>query len=109
MHEEALGGEAGGEREVELSPGGDVAPEALLRKELQQGGGAVGLRGVDDCETVVPAGAAGGEEGAGAGAEVLLGEDVGGGAEFACELQGVAATDLQDPALVEGGVQREYV
>ena len=39
-------------------------------------------------------------------AQVVLGDDVGGRAELAGELERVAAADLQAPALVEGGADR---
>ncbi len=49
--------------------------------------------------------ARGADEGAGAGAQVLLGDDVGRRAELAGELERVAAADLEDAALVQAAAQ----
>ena len=52
-------------------------------------------------------GAARRQESAGAGAQVVLGDDIGGRAELAGQLERVAAADLEAAALVEAAAERE--
>ncbi len=58
-------------------------------------------------EVVVPAGASGGEKGTCPRAEVVLGDDVGGRAELARELDRVAAADLEAAPLFETAAEGE--
>ena len=64
------------------------------------------LARVEDLEALGPLGE-GGDRLAGAGAEVVLGIDVGGGAELGRELDQVAAADLDPTALVDAAPGRE--
>ena len=105
MHD-PLGSKAGAQREVQLAGGGDVTPEALLREQRHHGGAGKRLRGEDDLEVVVAGPRAGLDERARARAQVILGDDVGGRAELARQLDHVAAADLQAAALVEPAAER---
>ena len=107
MQDDPLGREAGGEREMQLAAGGHVAPQPLLGEQAQHGGAGEGLGGEHDVEVGVAGVAAGVEESAGAGAQVVLGDDVGGRAELARELDRVAAAHLEPAALVEAAAERE--
>src|ERR1700761_3483644 len=82
-----------GERDVELAAGGDVDRQPLLGEELVGGGGREGLARVEDL-AVDAAALEGLAVGAGTGAHVVLGVDVGGGAVLFGELDHVAAADL---------------
>ena len=98
-----LGGEAGAQGEVQLAARGDVAAQALLGEDTQDGGAREGLGGEDDLAgAVVDAGQRLGER-ARAGAQVVLGHDVGGRAELARQLARVAAADAEH-AVRDGGV-----
>ena len=94
MHVDAGGVEARGERDVQLAAGGDVDREPLLGEQLVGGGGREGLAGEEDL-AVDAAALEGLAVGAGAGAQVVLGVDVGGGAVLFDELDDVAAADLE--------------
>ena len=99
--------EARGERQVELTAGGDVDRQPLLGEQLVGGGGREGLAGEEDL-AVDAAALEGLAVGAGAGAQVVLGVDVGGGAELFGDGEDVAAADLQMPLLVDGAADREH-
>ena len=107
VEDDPLGLEAGDEREMQLAAGGHVAPQPLLGEQAQHRRAGEGLGGEDDVEVGVAGLAGRVEEGAGAGAQVLLGDDVGGRAELARELDRVAAADLEPPLLVEAAAERE--
>ena len=104
------GVKAGAQREMQLARGGDVAAEALLREERHHRGGGEGLRREDDLDVVVAGGVAQRvAERAGARAQVVLRDDVGGRAEALGELEHVAAADLQAPAVVDAAADRVHV
>ena len=100
VHVDAGRVEARGERQVELTAGGDVDRQPLLGEQLVGGGGREGLAGEEDL-AVDAAALEGLAVGAGAGAQVVLGVDVGGGAELFGDGEDVAAADLQMPLLVD--------
>ena len=105
VHVDAVGVEAGPQRHVQLAAGGDVDREALLGEEPVGGGAGQRLAGEEDLE-VVAAALEGLAVGAGAGADVVLGVDVGGGAELGRELDHVAAGHLEVAALVDAAARR---
>ena len=108
VHVDPLRLEPAAERQVQLATGGDVAGEPLLGEQPVGGGAAQRLARVEDLEALGPLGE-GGDDLAGAGAEVILGIDISGGAEFGRELDQVAAADLDPAALVDaapGGEDR---
>ena len=77
--------EAGAQRHVQLAAGGDVDREPLLGEEPVGGGAGQRLAGEEDLE-VGAAALEGLAVGAGPGAHVVLGVDVGGRAELGGEL-----------------------
>ncbi len=105
VHVDALGGDAAGERHVELAARGDVDREPLLGHQPVDGGQRQRLAREQDLE-VVGALAEGAQELAGAGADVVLGVYVGRGAERASELDHVTATDLEVAGLVDAAPER---
>jgi hypothetical protein len=99
--------EAGPQRHVQLAPGGDVDREPLLLEDPVGGRERRRLARIDHLE-VVAAVAKGRQVGASAGAQVVLGVEVGGGAELACELDHVAASDLEVAAVVDPAADRVH-
>ena len=99
--------EARPERHVQLAARGDVDREPLLAQHPVGGGERGRLARVDDLE-VGHAGREGIQVGAGAGADVVLGVDVGGGAELARQLDHVAAADLEVAGRVHAAAQRVH-
>ena len=97
---DALGREAGVQREVQLAARGDVAAEPLLGEQPQHGRARQRLGGEHDLAGPVVVGGQGVAEGAGAGAQVVLGEHVGGRAVLARDRLRVAAAD-QQPAVAD--------
>jgi hypothetical protein len=96
------------QRHVQLAAGGDVDREALLGADPVGGGERRRLAREQNLEVV----GAGGEclaVGAGAGADVVLGVDVGGRAQLARYLDQVAAADLEPPGLVHAAAKGEHV
>ena len=110
MQDDPLGREAGAQREVQLAAGGDVAPQALLREQPRstavQGNA---LEANTTSKSSWPAAAHRLDERARARAQVVLGDDVGGRAELARELDRVAAADLEVAALVHAAAERKHV
>ena len=100
MHVDAGRVEAGAQRHVQLAARGDVDREALLGEEPVGGGAGQRLAGEEHL-AVGPALLEGGPVGAGAGAHVVLGVDVGGRAELGRQIDHVAAGDLEMAALVD--------
>ena len=97
--------EAGAQRDVQLAAGGDVDREPLLGEEPVGGGAGERLAGEEHLEVA----AAALERlaiGARPGAHLVLGVDVGGGAELGGELDHVAAGDLEMAALVHAAARR---
>ena len=92
---EPLGREAGAQGEVQLAPGGDVAAEPLLGEHPQHRGARERLRREHDLAGAAVRVRQRRRERARRGAQVLLGDDVGGRAELARQLAGVAAADAQ--------------
>ena len=80
VHVDAGRVEARGERDVQLAAGGDVDREPLLGEQPVGGGGGEGLAGEEHL-AIDTAALEGLAVGAGAGAQVVLGVDVGGGAD----------------------------
>ena len=109
VHDDALRGKARGEREVQLAGGGDVAPQALLGKDLEHGGAGERLRREAEVHIVVPRVARGGAKRARAGAQVVLRDDVRRRAERARELDRVASAQLQAPALAHAAAERKDI
>ena len=97
--------EAGAQRHVQLAARGDVDREALLGEEPVGGGAGEGLAGEEDLE-VVAAPLEGLAVGARPRPHLVLGVDVGGGAELGGELDHVTAGDLEMPALVHAAAGR---
>ena len=100
VHVDAGRVEARGEGDVQLPAGGDVDRQPLLGEQLVGGGGREGLGGEEDL-AVDAAALEGPAVGAGAGAQVVLGVDVGGGAVLFGQLDHVAAADLEMALLVQ--------
>ena len=98
-----LGREAGAQGEVQLAAGGDVAAEALLGEDTQHRRAREGLGGEDHLAGAVVHARQRLGEGAGAAPEIVLRDDVGGRAELARQLAGVAAADAEH-AVRDGGV-----
>ena len=94
MQQQPPGREAGPQRQVQLAARGNVAPQALLPEELEHRRAGERLGGEHDLEVLVAGVAGGGEERPRAGAQVLLGDHVGGRAELPRELDRVAAAHL---------------
>ena len=94
------------QRHVQLAAGGDVDREPLLGEEPVGGGAGQRLAGEEDLE-VGGALLEGLAVGAGAGAHVVLGVEVGGGAVLFGQLDDVAAGDLEVPVLVDAAPLRE--
>ena len=106
VHVDAVGVEAGAERHVQLAAGGDVDREPLLGEEPVGGGAGQRLAGEEDLK-VGGAAVEGIAVGAGAGADVVLGVDVGGGAELLGQLDHVAAGHLEMTFRVDAAALRE--
>ncbi len=53
VHHDSLGREAGVQRQVKLTPGGHIAPQALLGKQAQHGGAGERLRSEHHPEVLV--------------------------------------------------------
>ena len=106
VHEDALRVDACLERQIQLAAGRDVDREPLLRHQPVGGRDRERLRRVDDLE-VVRARRERLDVGAGAGPHVVLGVDVGGGAESIRQLDDVAAADLEMAALVHPRAERD--
>ena len=105
VHVDPSGVEAGGQRQVQLAAGGDVHRQALLAKEPVGGAAGKGLARVEDLEAIGQLGE-GAEIGAGPVAHVVLGIDVGGGAELGRQVDDVAAPDLEVAAVVDPAAVR---
>ena len=105
VHVDPLGVEAGPQRHVQLAAGGDVDREPLLGAEPVGRGAGQRLAGEENLE-VVGSALEGLAVGAGAGADVVLGVDVGGGAELFGQLDHVAAGHLQVPPFVDAAADR---
>ena len=108
MHDDPLRREAGLQRQVELPPGGRVAPQSLAREQRQHGGARERLGGEHDVEVLVAGVAAGLHERPCAGAQIVLGDHVRGRAELGRQLDRVAAAHLQPAALVEPAAQGKH-
>ena len=102
MQVDARGVKAAAQGHVQLASGRHVAGQALLREHAIDGGAREGLGREQHVEVVMP-GTDRVEEGPGAGAQVLLGHDVGRSPELAREFDHVAAADLQPAARVDAG------
>ena len=107
MHDDALGAKARLECQVQLTAGGDVAPQALAREERQHRRARERLGCEHDLQICVTRVATGLHERPCTGAQVLLGDDVRGRSELARKLDRVAAAHLQTAALVEPAAQGE--
>ncbi len=107
MQHEALGREAGPQREMKLAARGDVTPHALLGQQAKHGGAGHRLGGEDDLK-VAMARARRGQSGPGAPTHIVLGHHIGRRAELACQLERVTATDVQMTGGVEAAAQGEH-
>ena len=105
VHVDAVGVEAGAQGHVQLAAGGDVDREPLLGEEPVGGGAGERLAGEEDLE-VGAAALEGLAVGAGAGADVVLGVEVGRRAELRRQLDHVAAGHLEVAALVDAAAGR---
>src|ERR1700742_4381138 len=90
---------------MQLTAGGNVNREPLLGAEPVGGGAGQRLAREEHLE-VVGAPLEGLAVGAGAGADVVLGVDVGGRAELFGQLDHIAASDLEVTALVDAAARR---
>ena len=105
MQHQALGGEARAQGQVHLASGGHVAPKPLGGEQLEHGAAGEGLGGEHDLELVVAGVRGGRQKGSSPGPEVPLGDHVGGRPELPCQLDQVAAADLQAAVLVDAAAQ----
>ena len=96
------------QRQRQLSAGGDVACQALLREHSVDGGARERLGGEQDVEVGVAAGDRV-DEGARPCAQVVLDDHVGGGAEPLGELDRVTATEFEVARGVDARALREQV
>jgi len=96
------------QRKVQLAAGGDVTPEALLREQSQHGNTGKCLRREHHMQIRVARVAAGLHELAGAGPQVLFGDDVRRRPELPGELDRVAAADLEPATLVQPATERKH-
>ena len=93
------------QRQRQLAAGGHVAGQPLLGEHPVDGGAGERLGGEQHVAVGVP-GREAVDAGAGASAQVVLGDDVGGRAELRGQLDRVAAADLEVPALVDAAAER---
>ncbi len=107
VHVDASGIEAGAQRHVQLAARGDVDREALLGEEPVGGGAGQRLAGEEHFR-LGPASLEGRPVGAGTGAHVVFGVDVGGCAELRRQIDDVATGDLEMTALVDAALSRVH-
>ena len=102
---DAAGVKAAGQRQRQLTTGGDVTGQALLRQHPVDGRAGERLGG-EQHVTVGVARRQPADVGAGTGAQVVLGDDERRRAELVRELDRVAAADLEVAAVVDAAADR---
>ena len=100
--------ESGLQREVQLTPGRDVASQALRGEDAVHRTARKRL-GCEQHVVVLVARADRLEEGTRPRTQVVLGDDIRRGPEFSGQLHRVATADLQPPAFVDPGAERMHV
>ena len=100
VHLDLLCGYSPSQRDRQLTGRGDVAAKPLFSEESADRGARERLRGKDKFEVVALRGERG-LQAAGAGTHVVLGDDVGGGAELTSQLDDITAADLEPSKLVD--------